>query len=208
MSLKRVAVFLLIFFVGSTLGLRFKLATGERQCLREEIHKNVVLTGEYEFSEAMGYTSSVHVTDTRGHTLYKRENFPDSKGKFAFTADEYDIFEICITANQANNQQRIEREVFLSMKHGVEAKNYEDLAKAEQLKPLEVELRRLEDLSDSIVNDFAYMRQREEEMRSTNESTNNRVLYLSIFSMLVLLSLALWQVLYLRRYFKAKKLID
>lgn len=66
------------------------------------------------------------------------------------------------------DQQRIEREVYLDMKHGVEAKNYDDLAKAEKLKPLEVELRRLEDLSDSIVNDFSYMRQREEEMRNTN----------------------------------------
>lgn len=56
----------------------------------------------------------------------------------------------------------------LVLKHGVEAKNYADLAKAEKLKPLEVELRRLEDLSDSIVQDFMYMRQREEEMRSTN----------------------------------------
>lgn len=56
----------------------------------------------------------------------------------------------------------------MTLKHGVEAKNYEDLAKAEKLKPLEVELRRLEDLSESIVQDFAYMRQREEEMRSTN----------------------------------------
>lgn len=37
------------------------------------------------------------MTDTRSHTLYKRENFNDIKGKFAFTADEYDIFEICIT---------------------------------------------------------------------------------------------------------------
>ena len=42
------------------------------------------------------------------------------------------------------------------------------LAKAEKLKPLEVELRRLEDLSKSIVDDFAYMRAREEEMRDTN----------------------------------------
>lgn len=64
--------------------------------------------------------------------------------------------------------QKINREVSLILKHGVEAKNYEDLAKAEKLKPLEVELRRLEDLSDSIVQDFAYMRQREEDMRNTN----------------------------------------
>lgn len=33
---------------------------------------------------------------------------------------------------------------------------------------MELELRRLEDLADSIVNDFAYMRAREEEMRDTN----------------------------------------
>ena len=42
------------------------------------------------------------------------------------------------------------------------------MAKAEKLKPLEVELKRLEDLSDTIVNDFKYMRMREEEMRDTN----------------------------------------
>ena len=42
------------------------------------------------------------------------------------------------------------------------------IAKAEKLKPMEVELKRLEDLSESIVNDFAYMRAREEEMRDTN----------------------------------------
>ena len=42
------------------------------------------------------------------------------------------------------------------------------MAKAEKLKPMEVELKRLEDLGDAIVNDFAYMRQREQEMRDTN----------------------------------------
>ena len=42
------------------------------------------------------------------------------------------------------------------------------LAKAEKLKPMELELRKLEDLAESVVNDFAYMRAREEEMRDTN----------------------------------------
>lgn len=41
-----------------------------------------------------------------------------------------------------------------------------------------------------------------------SESTNNRVLFFSIFGMLCLIGLALWQVLYLRRFFKAKKLIE
>ncbi|CAL2044888.1 unnamed protein product [Caenorhabditis brenneri] len=188
--------------------LRFYVPPKEKKCLKEEIHKNVVVTGEYEFSQGIQYTGSIHVTDTRGHTLYKRENFADLKGKFAFTADEYDIFEICIENHPPAGHPGEKREVSLVLKHGVEAKNYDDIAKAEKLKPLEVELRRLEDLADSITKDFAFMRQREEEMRNTNESTNSRVLYLSIFSMLCLLGLAIWQVLFLRNYFKSKKLID
>ncbi|CAJ0576178.1 unnamed protein product, partial [Mesorhabditis spiculigera] len=188
--------------------LRFYVPANGKQCLKEEIHKNIVVTGEYEITEGIGYTQSIHVTDTRGHTLYKRENFHDTKGKFAFTTEEYDIFEVCFTNTAPPNQVGEKREFSLTMKHGVEAKNYDDIAKAEKLKPLEVELRRLEDLSEAIVKDFAFMRQREEEMRNTNESTNSRVLYLSIFSMLCLLGLAMWQVLFLRNYFKAKKLIE
>lgn len=207
--MKVIVSFTFIILVELVSAIRFNVPANNKKCLKEEIHKNVVVTGEYEFSEGIGYSGSVHVTDTRGQILYKRERFNDLKGKFAFTTDEYDIFEICISNHGpvgAGHAQS--REVSLNMKHGVEAKNYEDIAKAEKLKPLEVELRRLEDLSDQIVKDFSFMRQREEEMRNTNESTNSRVLYLSIFSMLCLLALAVWQVMFLRNYFKSKKLID
>lgn len=42
------------------------------------------------------------------------------------------------------------------------------IGEAAKLKPLEVDLKRLEDLSDAIVQDFSYMRKQEEEMRDTN----------------------------------------
>ncbi len=42
------------------------------------------------------------------------------------------------------------------------------MGEAANLKPMELELRRLEDLTDSIVGDFADMKKREEEMRDTN----------------------------------------
>nr|XP_013796357.1 PREDICTED: transmembrane emp24 domain-containing protein 10 [Apteryx mantelli mantelli] len=147
------------------------------------------------------------ITDSAGHILYAKEDA--TKGKFAFTTEDYDMFEACFESKLPVGTGRMpDQLVILDMKHGVEAKNYEEIAKVEKLKPLEVELRRLEDLSESIVNDFAYMKKREEEMRDTNESTNTRVLYFSIFSMCCLIGLATWQVFYLRRFFKAKKLIE
>lgn len=103
------------------------------------------------------------------------------------------------------------------------------MAKAEKLKPLELELRKLEDLAEAVVNDFARMKMREQEHRDTNgmssptsvhcrsalsssswlslESTNERLLLFSLISMGALLALAVWQVLYLKRYFRQKKLI-
>ena len=40
------------------------------------------------------------------------------------------------------------------------------------------------------------------------ESTHTRVLHFGVFSMACLLGLASWQVMYLRHYFKTKKLIE
>ncbi|XP_033104929.1 transmembrane emp24 domain-containing protein 10-like [Anneissia japonica] len=193
-------------FVTEICGLSMMLPPNVKKCLKEEIHKDVLVTGEYKLSDAPGHKTSLHVGDSKGHTLYSKEDAHE--GKFAFTTDDYDMFEVCFESKVSRGVRGAQREVSLDLKHGIEAKSYEDLAKAEKLKPMEVELRRLEDLSESIVNDFAYLRKREEEMRDTNESTNTRVLYFSIFSMVCLLSLATWQVFYLRRYFKSKKLIE
>jgi len=204
--LSRIALCLLVVIV-CVESLMFHLSPNQKKCLKEEIHKDVLVTGEYTLSEAPGQKTDLQVTDSKGESFYTKED-ANLKGKFAFTTHEYDMFEICFTSHLIAGHQAVDREVTLNVKRGVEAKNYADIAKAEKLKPMEVELKKLEDLSESIVNDFAYMRAREEEMRDTNESTHSRVLYFSIFSMCCLLGLASWQVLYLRRYFKAKKLIE
>lgn len=89
------------------------------------------------------------VVDTKGQHFLKRES--TDKGKFAFTTDDYDVYEICFLSRVPPNVRGMRHEVFLSTKHGVEAKSYEGLGDANKLKPLEVELKRLEDLSESIV---------------------------------------------------------
>ncbi|XP_056383493.1 transmembrane emp24 domain-containing protein 10-like [Hyla sarda] len=192
---------------GYTGAISFYLPAGGKKCLKEEIHKDVLVTGEYEAGEVPGSITHLKVTDSAGHILFSKEEA--KKGKFAFTTDDYEVYEVCFESSASDGAVRSpDQLVVLNVKHGVEAKNYEDLAKAEKLKPLEVELRRLEDLTDSIVKDFTYMKKREEEMQDTNESTSLRVLYFSAFSMFCLVTLAMWQVVYLRRFFKSKKLIE
>lgn len=185
----------------------FQLQPNNHKCLVEKVHAKTPVTGEYEVTEFPGQVVDFQVVDQNGHVL---ANKADTKGhhKFAFTTDKDVTFQICFASRVQQGQSAMIHDVTLSTKHGVETKSYEGLADAAKLKPLEMQLKKLEDLSEAIVQNFAYMREREEQMRDTNESTSSRVLYFSVFGMCCLLGLATWQVLYLRRYFKAKKLIE
>lgn len=50
---------------------------------------------------------------------------------------------------------------------------FKQLGEAAKLKPMELNLKRLEDLSEAIVQDFSFMRKAEEEMRDTNGDYNH-----------------------------------
>jgi len=48
---------------------------------------------------------------------------------------------------------------------------------------------------------------KEIDLRNTNESTNERVQWFSLWSIAFLVCLGLWQIYYLRKFFQTKKLI-
>ncbi|RLU18698.1 hypothetical protein DMN91_009055 [Ooceraea biroi] len=218
MNCAHVSAVLAIFLIAQAHGIMFYLEPNSHKCLKEEVHANVLVTGEYEVSEAIGQKTDYVIQDSKGHILSQKEDIPHGKLlKFSFVTETYDTFEICfisyipspeLDVKIISDQRGVRQEVTLITKRGIEAKNYEGIGEAAKLKPVEVELKRLEDLSEAIVQDFARMRRNEEEMRDTNEATNTRVLYFSLFSICVLFGLSTWQLFYFRRFFRMKKLIE
>lgn len=53
-----------------------------------------------------------------------------------------------------------------------------------------------------IVTEMEYLRSREQKLRDTNESTNERVKWFAFGTMGMLAALGAWQVVYLRAYFR------
>lgn len=90
---------------------------------------------------------------------------------------------------------------------GSQARDWNKIQAVEKLKPVEVELRRIEELTDEIVDELQFLKSREERLRDTNESTNKRVKLFSIAIIVLLLVLGAWQVSYLRHFFKSKNII-
>ncbi|XP_050522757.1 transmembrane emp24 domain-containing protein bai-like [Daktulosphaira vitifoliae] len=197
---------ILLFIVTCVSSIRWYMQPNTQKCLREELKQNVLVKGDYETQSIEGQYMDYIVRDSKGHILANKQDI--TKGKFTFSTENYDMFEICFTSRVPGYQRGVLHEVSLDIKTGIEAKQYEGLGEVAKLKPLELDLKILEDLSSSIVNDFSDMKHRVEEMRNTNESTSKRVHWFSMFSIFCLIGLSVWQILYLRRYFKAKKLIE
>ncbi len=60
----------------------------------------------------------------------------------------------------------------------------------------------MEQLVAEIVAEMDYLRTREQKLRDTNESTNERVKWFAFGTMGVLVALGAWQIVYLRAYFR------
>ncbi|XP_026760651.1 transmembrane emp24 domain-containing protein bai isoform X1 [Galleria mellonella] len=161
-------LFVLSVFWHGTEGIMWSLAPNTQKCLKEELHANVLVAGEYEVTEATGQRIDYIIRDSKGHILSQKDSI--SKGKFTFVTETYDTFEVCFISKVPPERRGISQDVTLDIKVGIEAKNYEGIGEAAKLKPMELELKRLEDLSEAIVQDFTLMRKREEEMRDTNGS--------------------------------------
>ena len=125
-DLKLILVFLTC--VTSIHSLMFYLPSNSKKCLKEEIHKDILVKGDYELSEILGHQTKLEVLDSKGHILYNKD--VAVKGKFAFTTDEYDVFQICFetrVAVESRHSSGLVKEVQLNLKHGVEAKDYENV---------------------------------------------------------------------------------
>ena len=91
-------VALVVSFIAGTEAMYFDLKFNSEKCLREEIHKDVLVKGEYDITDTSQTSAKVHmkVTDSNGHVLYQKEEAKN--GKFAFTTDDYDMFQICFNS--------------------------------------------------------------------------------------------------------------
>ena len=94
------------------------------------------------------------------------------------------------------------RHIELDIDIGADARDWSAIQAQEKLKPMETELRRIEELIQEIVSEMDYLRTREQKLRDTNESTNERVKWFAFGTMGMLVGLGAWQVVYLRAYFR------
>jgi len=208
---------LFLTFVCSINAISFSLYAGQEgsphaeRCFVQNIGPDILVAGTVAVTDGEHQKVSVEVTDnTEGGSLYwKRLDIKDEV-KFSFTTVKNDEIRICfrnVLAQGFIPSDQYYRNVLLTIETGPEAIDYTEIAKTEKLKPVEIELRKLEGIVEKIVDDMEKIKQKEIDLRNTNESTNERVQWFSVWSIAFLVCLGLWQLYYLRKFFQTKKLI-
>jgi emp24/gp25L/p24 family/GOLD len=139
------------------------------------------------------------IIDPEDFELYSSSS---TNHKYSFTALNSGIYKYCLD-NKHNTIVLID----ISIKIGVKARDYSNIASTKNLKSIELKLKKLDDQTRDIHKKIQILREREEEMRNTNQTIHNRVIGYSISTIMLLLAIALIQILYLKRHFRAKKMI-
>lgn len=182
----------------------------EPTCIRDFVAEGqlVVVNLKTDGRVGDGQQLNLRVVDSLGNE-HSRRNDIAGDIRVAFTSHHSAAFDVCFT-NQLESKyskHAVSRHIELDIESGAAARDWNAVQAAEKLKPVEVELLRIEEMTSEIVNELQYLKKREERMRDTNESTNSRVKNFSLIVICALVGLGVWQIQYLRHYFKVKHII-
>lgn len=158
----------LIFFLHSAEGIQFLLRHGEETCISEDVLGGELLIGDLSVNPPDGRVA-VLVTDPNGNSIYSKS--VQSEGKFAHTASKPGEYRMCFHNNEGVSQKTIA----LTISSG--GRDYKEMAKKDNLKPLELELKRLEDQIVQIHQEMKFLQQREIQMRETNGQKRARKIH-------------------------------
>ncbi|KAK5658577.1 hypothetical protein OQA88_1970 [Cercophora sp. LCS_1] len=180
------------------------------RCIRNFVGRDtlVVVTATVDGYRDDGMQVNMHIMDAAGNEYGKpRDIVGEQRTVFTSHADAaFDVcFENILTGSKYVQEPR--RHVELDIDIGADAKDWSAIQATEKLKPVETELRRIEEMVAEVVSEMDYLRGREQKLRDTNESTNTRVKWFGFMTTFLLIALWAWQIMYLRAYFRSKHLI-
>lgn len=183
----------------------------EPVCIRDFVGQNqlVVVNVKTDGFQGDGQKLQMTVYDTLGNQFHKKNDISKDV-RVSFTTHEAAAIDICLTNFlDRNKKQRtyLSRHVELDVESGASARDWNVMQTEEKLRPAELELKKIEEMTREIADELTYLKVREERMRDTNESTNSRVKWFSVLIILLLVGLGVWQIQYLRHYFKVKHII-
>eukprot|EP00727_Mastigamoeba_balamuthi_P006195 m51a1_g2195 putative C-tail anchored protein, emp24/gp25L/p24 family/GOLD (201) ;mRNA; r:135489-136421 len=171
------------------------------ECFKEDVPKDEGVMVMYQVLSGGHLDIDFEVTNPSGGVVVSGAR--ESEGRYDFRAEQAGIYRFCW-----NNQMSsvTHKTISISIDVGDEA-HVTEFALRDDMNPLEQSVYSLSQGVQDIKHDQEYMYMRDVAHKSINDSTNSRVLYWFMFEALLIVLLASWQVIFIRRIFESKRAV-
>jgi hypothetical protein len=190
--------------------IQLKIPIAGTRCLGEELqaHDLLVVKADSVVNKDQLFTLVIKTTTQGGSAygaggtvVYKEEK--KSSVAHAFTSSTAGPHWVCVT----NTDSYKDLDIMVSIRSGVQAKDYTKIAQKEHLEPAELSIRKIDDLLREYRVNLMYQRRRDERMRETIDSTADRALAFCILNVCLIVAMGVAQAYFFRRFFRSKKII-
>eukprot|EP01121_Diplochlamys_sp_Union-15-3_P002065 TRINITY_DN11793_c0_g1_i1.p1 TRINITY_DN11793_c0_g1~~TRINITY_DN11793_c0_g1_i1.p1 ORF type:complete len:200 (-),score=32.50 TRINITY_DN11793_c0_g1_i1:95-694(-) len=194
--------FILLSVLFHTYAFFFEVVPHEDVCWLQYAKPNTFVGGDYQVIRGGALDIDVIVYSPDGKVI--STSVRETEAKFGFNAEMEGRYRVCFSNRMSTLTTKT---VSLELSADDLVKDDDAFAKEEQLDPLVHLSRQIVDSLASLQTEQKHSRNRDIAHQNTNELTNSRVLWWSIFEALTLIGASLFQVYYLRRYFEDKRTV-
>ncbi|KAJ3210623.1 transformer 2 beta [Dinochytrium kinnereticum] len=168
---------LLYVLLGGATAVKFEipaaLGPGFRRCILQYMNKDLLAVGHFEVGDGHAQRIDVEIFDDSAtpNRYWVKPNVTPGSQKFSFTTHIAGNVHFCFSNILAEGNvpgPAFTKTIALHVDTGADAQEATDLFKEKKLKPMEMELFRLERLAEQVIRDMEDLKVREEEMRNIN----------------------------------------
>jgi len=173
------------------------------ECFFDKVKVGSKLGLMFQVAEGGFLDIDVRIEGPDGKNLYEGER--ESNGKYTFAAHMDGVYRYCFSNKMSTMTPKI---VMFTMEILDAVAEKEGAADDESShNKLESMIKELGTALTSVKHEQDYMNVRDKIHRTINESTNSRVVLWSFFEALVLVSMTIGQVYYLKRFFEVRRVV-
>ncbi|CAB76226.1 Endosomal protein P24B [Schizosaccharomyces pombe] len=186
------------YFISVVFGHGITLKPHQRECFYENLRNNDQMSVTYQTNVGGDQLVSMSIYNPAGQIMH--QEVPNSMAQYSFTVKNPGKYMYCFYNDALDGESK---EVLFNV-HGVIYISDEDL---DANNPLLGKVRQLHDTISKVKHEQEYFVARERIHRNTAESTNDRVKWWSILQTVILVSVCVFQIFYLKRLFEVKRVV-
>eukprot|EP00755_Sulcionema_specki_P005778 Sspe_Gene.33703::Locus_16430_Transcript_1_1_Confidence_1.000_Length_829::g.33703::m.33703/K20352/TMED10, ERV25; p24 family protein delta-1 len=203
------ALLLLVLLVHSPVeAFKFSIPARGYKCFHEELPHDYDFGGHWSASPGYSQFIDIRVTNPHGQVIIEEKGKDKSSFKLRTTiAGDHTVCFYNRLVQGVPFNPTMKRDITFELLEGAGTRDYSEVARVEHLKPIEVNLRMMEDTVHEIHLEYQTFKENEQAMREISESTNSRAMWITMISMTSFFLFGAWQVRHLKAFFRKQKMI-